>query len=324
MRQIKNRKVRNREIERQKRSRNRLVAVIASLTVILAIAAIAWVVWDTQSRGWILRFEGERIPVNEMRVFMYDNTPEAKQAALDVLVENLTIIHRAEQHGVGLSEEEREMWAWLVAMQWGEEHAIPLERLGEFIAATSGEIWMRLLDIYVPEFMVFIDEEQFAIDLEEYREANYDNYLNMEIMYVWFDDAEEAESVRERLDSGEIDFEYIVREQSPWLEEEDELPIFSVHEFIEEIMFDEEITAGLLAMQAGELSDFIPWGEEFGLEYQILVYIVSREEPDDDEIERSLRRDRIDGERHAMMMSLVPQWIDQADFTLNKRAFDLA
>jgi hypothetical protein len=146
----------------------------------------------------------------------------------------------------------------------------------------------------------------------------------MDIMYVWFDDAEEAESVRERLDSGEIDFEYIVREQSPWLEEEDELPIFSVHEFIEEIMFDEEITAGLLAMQAGELSDFIPWGEEFGLEYQILVYVVSREEPDDDEIERSLRRDRIDGERHAMMMSLVPQWIDQADFTLNKRAFDLA
>ncbi|MCL2499903.1 MAG: hypothetical protein FWE90_06150 [Defluviitaleaceae bacterium] len=323
MKQIKNRKVRNKEIERQRKVRNRLVAVIAFLTVAVAIAAVSWVVWDTQSRGWILRFEGQRIPVNEMRVFMQSDTPEAKQDALDILIESLTLIQRAEQHGVGLTEEERAMWAWLVEMQWGEDHLIPSERLGEFIAATSGEIWMRLMDIYVPEFMVAIHEEEFAAELEAYKEANFYNYLKMEVMYILAEEEESAEDARERFLAGETTFEGIVREFNPWYEEDEDVMTMTVHEFIEEAGLNAAQRETLLAMQPGEISEIIPWGEEFGMSYQILVYVVSREEPDGDEIALSFRNDRILRERHAMMMSLVPQWISQANITKNQRAFNL-
>jgi hypothetical protein len=326
MRQIKNRKVRNKEIERQKKSRSRLFAGIAVLALVVFVAAVSWVVWDTQNRNWILRFEGERIHTNEFRLFMGGDSPEARQGALDALIERLTLIHRAEQYGAGLSDEEREFWGWFVEMQWGENPLASSERIGELTAAVMGEIWERLMDIYVPEMFVMIDEDQLAVDLAEYKEANFTNYLKLDLMYVIFEDREEAEAAHARILAGEADFYEIFREYTPWYEEDMDLDagIMTVHNFIEEAMLGPVDSEMLLALQAGEISGLIEWGADFGLENYLLVYAVEREEPNEDEIARSFREGHILSERNRMLLGLVPQWIEQASFTVNTRALNRA
>jgi hypothetical protein len=324
MRTIKNRKAQNKELERQKKNRNRLAAFIGILVLLVVAAGVTWVVWDTQSRSWIMRFEGQRIPVNELRVLMQGDTAEDRQMALDELTTILTLLNRAERHGAGLTEDERNMWAWLVSMEWGENPFIPAERLGEFIAAEQGEIWVRLLDIYIPESFVFIDEEQFAVDFENYKETNRAQYMDMNVMYILIDEREDAEAAYARLLAGEATFEEIVREFNEWLEDDDEVFTMPIHTLIEEAMFSPEEAAMLMELQAGEFSGLIEWGMQFGLETNMMVYVVNRDEADENEMAASLRRRQIDNERHWMLFDLVPQWVAQADYTVNRRALDRA
>jgi hypothetical protein len=326
MRQIKNRKVRNREIERQKRSRNRLFAGIAILALLIVAAAVSWVVWDTQNRNWILRFEGQRIPTNEFRVFMGGDSPEARQDALNALVERLTLIHKAEEHGVGLTDDEKAFWAWLVEMQWGENHLVPMERMGEFTAAVMGEIWERLMDIYIPDMFVVIIEDQFAVELAEYLEANLDSYVQMDVLYVMIDDREEAEDARARLLAGEVDFYDIYREFTSWYEEGTDIDenAMPVQTFVEEAMLGPSEAEMLMALQTGEVSELIEWGADFGMESYLLIYAINREEPDEEEVARNYRERHILTERSTMLMTLVPQWIEQANYTVNTRALNLA
>jgi hypothetical protein len=323
MRTIKNRKTANKEIERQKKQRRRLAAFIAVVASCIVVAAISWVVWDVQSRGWILRFEGSRISTNELRFFLNDDTPQGKRAALDMLIENLTLIHRAEMHGVQLTDEEMEMWSAWITMQMGDElHFISAERLSEFYSAGFGEVWERLLDIYIPEYMVFVDEYTFEADFAEHLEESWDMYLQMDLKYLLIDDFETAEAVHAQLLAGEITFDDAIREHNQWYSEEEGITTMPLHTLIQEAMLDIEQSEAIMQLQPGEVADIIEWGAEFDMLSYLLVYAETREEPDENEIRVEFRNRHIMTERNRMMVSLVPQWVAQANYTVNQRALN--
>jgi hypothetical protein len=324
-----NRKARNKVIERQKKNRNRLFALVAALVGVAVIAVTSWVVWDTQSQNWILRFEGERIHTNEFRFMLAGmgfEGPQARQNALDELIEILTIEHRALRHDIYLSEGERDLWTMLVSMQTEgvEIPFITAERLGEIWATDS--LLERLMDVYVPEHFVYIDEESLAVDIQEYIAENLMNYLQMDLMYILFEELEEAEEAHARFMAGEIGFEDIIREYHPFYEDGMEMEIFtlSLNDFIQEAMLNDEEADMLRQMQAGDIADIMEWGEMFGIENYLLVYAINREEPDEMEIAANFRNRYIFFERSSMLQSLIPQWVEQADFTINRRAFNRA
>jgi hypothetical protein len=325
MRTIKNRKTANKEIERQKKQKRHLIALIAVAVSCMVVAAISWVVWDVQSRGWIIRFEGERISTNELRFFMPDDSPQGKQAGLNVLLESLAIIHRADMHGVNLSDEEHEMWTAWVEMTMGNElFYISAERLAEFYAARFGEVWEQLMDIYVPESLVFVDEYAFEMEFAEYLEENRDLYMQMDLKYVMIDDPETAEAVHAQLLAGEIDFDDAIREHNPWYTEEEGIVTMPLQTFVQEAGLTIEQTDALIELQVGDVSEIIEWGVEFGMLSHLIVYVETREEPDEAEVKAGFRNRQIMEKRNEMMLGLVPQWVTQANYTLNQRAMNHA
>jgi hypothetical protein len=279
------------------------------------------VVWDAQSRNWILRFEGARIPTNELRFFIGDDdTPESRRLALDTLVENLTLLHRADMHGVGLDEDERAMWASWVVMQMGELF-VPPERVGEFAAASFGEVWERLMDIYVPDMLVYIDEYTLANDFVEYLGENRARYMDMEVKFILLEEEETAVSARDRLLAGELDFDELIRLYDPWYTPDEEIMVLQMGDLISMAGLTPEQGAELIALQPGEVSEIIAWGEDEFASY-LMVYVETREEPDEEEAATEYRRRYILSRRHEMMLGLVPQWVAQAEYTVNQRALD--
>jgi hypothetical protein len=325
MREVKNRKLQNRERERQKKHRARLITTVFIAVAAMVIAAVVWVVWDTQSRSWILRFEGQRIHTNDLRAFIGDGSPEAKEAGMDILLEYLTLLHRAEQHGLGLNDEEREMWEWMVGSEFGEVPYLSLSRLTDFVTASPGQfgiVWERLMDWYIHESLVFIDEERFAAELAEQIEENYLHYLNTDVNFIFIEELEDAEAARVLLLTGERTFEEIVREYDPWFDEEEGVNVLPLRDFPWDMMTPEQ-TEMILALQVGDISELIAWGDDEFASHLIL-YVVEREEVDLGEIERDLRNFQIFNERNRMMTDLVAQWVRNVSYTRNERAFNLA
>ena len=329
MRTVKNRKTHNKEIERQKKQRGRLIATVSVFTLALVIAAISWVVWDTHSRGWILQFEGQRIPTNEMRFFMEDESPQGKQAALDTLLEHLTVLDRADRHNVNITDDERDMWEGFAQMlSEGQLMPISVERFGEFLAASLAfsEVRERLMDIYIPIYQIVVDEASLLAEFDAYFAENILNYLETDVKYVIIEDAEVAEHYRALFLAGEMEIDDIIRAHAPEHLEDpnDSIVVMALGDLMQEAMLDENQQAALMALAVGEISEVIHWGAEMGFHSNLMVYVVRHDEPDESHAFNQFRVRHIEEVRAQQLVDLVTQWRNQANYNVNQRAFDLA
>jgi hypothetical protein len=298
---------------------------IFAVVLVAIVAGIGWMIWDNYSRSFVLRFEGQRIHTNELRFLMVDESPEGIEAGMEALIEYLTILHRADQHGFGLTDEEREMWEWIILSQFGEVPFITPARFGEFISVAPGPdgmIWERLMNYYIPEFLVVLDEEQLAIDLAAYKAANLTNYLETESKFLLIEEYEEAAAAYAQLLAGELDFDAAIRLYDPWYDEESGIIEVPLGSLISWAGLDAAQTAAVMALQTGEMSELIFLDEE-GFQSHLIIYIESREEIDEAAIEVSFRQQTILHERNRMLSDLVPQWIRQANYSRNNRAINL-
>lgn len=351
---IKKRKLRNREIEQKKRRNARLAATIFIAVAAVLVLGIVWVVWDTQSRSWIVRFEGERIHTNELRAFMpIAADADERQETLDFLIERLVLLDRAEAAGLALDEEDLEFWTWFITQEIGSSDFISDIRLAQLFTTIPdmgfvSVIWDGLAQHYIPDMLIFIDEDQFAIDLAEYKEANWNRYATIEVLLAIPETMEEAEEMRERVLSGEITFEELMREIMADIEDpeavedgdepncgcgeevcinegtEEELTTWNLLEVFTQAGLTPEDEEALLTLQAGEMSEIVNWVAMWDEEMPMIVYVVSREEPDEQEIHNALRTRRVDERRSELFLGLIPQWIDDADIRINQRALNRA
>ncbi|MCL2364598.1 MAG: hypothetical protein FWC71_08050 [Defluviitaleaceae bacterium] len=329
MRKVQNRKLRNREIERKKKNRATLAAIIMASIAVLFVAIIAWTAWDNQSRRWIINFAGERVATNEVRAFLNPDPSEAEiDHIIDIFIANMTLLQVAESHGIYLTEEDLltgSMWANLL-FEDAPEHAAN-ERIIEILAVEFGDIIGQLTDLYVPESLAVlnINEDEHQALADAHVQDNWYQFLTLETFVLLTEYEDEMTEWYARIQSGEATFEELVREaNADWLEDDQETPLVGIGTVIHQLMFDDEHANMFFTMQEGEMSDIIVWGLEtdIGQDLYMLLYVVEREEPNEETIRREFREATVSSARNAMMGELLDQWIEDADYTINRRAIN--
>jgi len=321
------RKQKNVELERQMKQRKmifRMVSIAVALVVVLAVGIGIWTVQDSR---WILRYEGGRVAVNDFRAkfdLRYGSDPMARDMALEDTKFAITVRDRAIAHGVDFTAEERAAaeadvndirQSGIMNNGFDSMHFIDDSRVAELFFIDS--LIERLTDIYVPAYNV--DEEEFAAELEEYLTENIYMYMNMMVQFLITEEREEIEEAYALL--GTIDFEEIVRQFTEGLEYDTEIDPMSALELADWFQFEQEDRDDLFALETGEYSRIIEWVEEEESLY-FLFHMISREEPDMDEIAADYREDFINTRRDIAFNEIVDQWIEDANFTINQRGYN--
>jgi len=311
-----NRKKRNIEIERQKKAKHNMQVGIIAAVIFVIVAALAWVVWDTQSRRWVMTFDGERIAASDYRFMldmfsMFGDDPAARGLAMTELIDALTVINRAERHGVGMTEMEHFSLASDMEMQlqFMQAYYITPGRAAELLGV--GPVRGRLMEIYIPD--VEIDPILFAQGLIEFIDENADSYESFEVKMVVTGSNEEAL----RIWATEVeDFDELVREYSIYYNEELGIHTADARELISEFALDDDEAYSIMNMQEGDRH--IVQVED----YFVVLYMYDRSPPDLDEMEEDFRANFTETQRFEAFNEIVHGWQDELTITINQRAYN--
>jgi hypothetical protein len=322
---MQNRKQRNLEIERQKKNRRRLSAVITTFVITLILLAIVWITWDVRNRGWLMTFEGQRIATADLR-FLANiwqeniSVPETRDAIINHLVQTQAILYHAEQAGLRMSDEEREMLrgfidsnreAGAIPRAVSDERALELVGAMDFIVPLVFDHFVN----YEPDPAEF--EQEFAV----YLEANREEYAlrSTEAQLILTDNRQALEEIRQLANAAdEINFEEYARLHCVLYDHEQDTAftaaITDIVEWFDLLIYSPE----LLRLEVGQVSSVIELAED---EY-LLIYMKERPEIEDSAIEE-MYRERIITERRAeIFQELLEEWVENADYTINQRAVD--
>jgi len=320
---MQNRKKQNKEIERQLKQRQKLtMAIFIAIAAIVALA-VAWVIWDTQNRRWVMTFEGERVSAMELQFFgdMY-NMPLFDEDSRNFLMEELrgtlAVIHRAEQHNVRLTAdeiEELEMMAeWFGDGQLGTQRVVELMSSWSPWMGLGGQMRERLTDIYVPTYEP--DPMEFAEEMQRYMDEQAFHYADMQVKYIVSQDMNALVEAWHRADEGE-DFDELIRIFSLFYDEEEGITTLDAIELIEMYqIFDESEWRTIIDLQEGEFSRIV---DGDGIHFIVLMY--SRED-NEQEARDSFHQQFVEQGRAIVFDELVREWASTANFTVNNRSLN--
>lgn len=317
---MQNRKKLNQEIERKRKNKRRLSTLITVAALAAIVVAIVWIALDVRSRGWVVEFEGRRIPTSEINVLAAiwnedPSIPAVREGIARAIVEAEVMLARAERAGLGMTDEEREAmieFAESVREAWNFPRNVSNERVADLVGVMeflSGRLYDHYA-VYTP------NREDFVEELEEYLinfRADYE-LRSTDAQIIVSDNWAALEAIREQ---GDINFEEAAREYCDWYSEETGVvaaPIISIVEAFG--LFDQSFE--LLGLQEGETSAVIEVEE--GL--YILVHMVSRPGVDDSEIEESFLARIGEERRQEMYIDLFESWMEDADYTINPRVIN--
>ena len=321
---MESRKKRNLEIERVKRKKRLVFTGILSCLIVLAVAALAYAIWDINDRRTIMTLNGERVPTTDFRFFhsMQQLPPgeEAQQMALDELTTTLLILERAEQHGVGatqqeindLLEEAREMRRWHAEATPGGLNFISERRIAEIMAA-----WMtvmpRLIDIYMADFTP--DEQEYLEFIELVTEFSRPNATEVMVKYISSDDWFVLDDVVHEFADG-ADFDDLIRRYSSTFTE-DSLQAVDLIDFSQMYPGWGDDLVLVFDVPEGELSHII---EIDGKYFILLVEEVTVDEENLQSMIDMQSEHFINEARMEAFEQVTLSWIDQANRQVNQRA----
>jgi len=315
------RKARNREIERMKKTRQTIVNCIVAAIAALVVGALVWVVWDVQNRRTVMSFEGERIATAELDFFDINfsdwdiRTPEGYDVIMGALKDSLAVLSRAQLHGITLTEEEQAIVLNNARefSEWTGFTALSIDRMAEFFS-----IWPflrpQLADIYLPP-TTEIDQDEFEDFIEFAKATAYVDWVTMETRQLaLFNPEEDLDRVLAAIGTPQFDalieefvFDFFGQVENPELMHPVELmDQLSIH-----FGFSDENISALIALQEGDY-------EVFELEdVTFVVYMQTRsilqEEMD------LLEEIFIDTIRSEALQVIIEGWVEATDFTVNNR-----
>ena len=271
---------------------------------------------------WIMLFEGEPIYENDLRFvaglmgLALDST-EAQNLALNQLIVFLAIINGANQHGLGVTGEVREeilLTAHTNVELMGLSGIIPDDRLVDFFAV--GTLLSRLLNHYFAGHV--IDLAEYQQEIAAFAEANRSLLANIELKYIVNQDFDLMRELRERLASeGTANFDELAREYSVFYTIDGGAVVYPIHTFLQVFDLYDHDTRALFGLQTGEISHV------FNIEdFFFVVYVISRTEATDFEIENAFVEHYISVHRAGNIDELVDTLVTNADYTINHAAFD--
>jgi len=326
------RKHQNLEIERQLKQRKRVSQVVALVVAAVILVAIGVGIWTIQARRWVLRYDGGRVATADFRAILdmeFGGNPQAREAALGSLQQIVTLMNRAEQHGIALTPEEREeseamaeSWRQSISWETGGFDAIGYidnSRIAELFS--TGTLAVQLMDLYVPDYDV--DEEEFNEIFEEYIETGIYGHMDMHVLDLFVATYEEIEEAYSMLETHS--FEDILIQFSPHRypegEEIEPTPLSDPFGELTNMGFFEEDIEHVLNLEAGEVSRIIMLNDADGPIW-VLIKMVSRVEPDMDEALNSRRELHILERRNEIFVSMVEEWTEEANFRVLERGYN--
>lgn len=317
-----------REWKRKKRQQ-RLISrlVVVGVCVLVAIGA-GYVAWDMWSRTYVMTFEGQRIPTNDMRflTLFSEGQMDPRMESLERLTQFLLLDQAARRHNIALTVEERaEVEETTVEMiglyeMFGiDVPSIPNERMVDFMGMEI--LAERLMDLYVPG--VEIDETEFLHTFLEYLAFNRINHAEMDFRIHISDSDHAAWTTWDDLhavDPEEWD-DVLLREMSlaTGFDIADlEVQRVTLSELREEQHFDWAVVERAFTIAEGEFSEPIQVAPETWL-----IFIAdSFYSPSDYEIQESFR-ERFEIHQRLMEFSGIMQsWREAADIRVNPRGIN--
>ena len=321
---MQSRKKQNLEVERKiKRQKKMYVAVFAAIALAVVIV-IGWVVWDTQNRRFIMTFNGEPVSTGDFRfISILDQQPInefTRYAILDELLTLLTIMDMADRYGVGFTPEEQaeneESGAfWRDMLEQGVTGALGFiddRRIGEFMGLHA-QVVPRLIDLLITDYE--IDEIEFEEALEQQINWLIESGTEVLVKYMAQDTTEShQEAIIELTADEDFDFDDIASRHCVL---QTGLTPININDFAAE--FGVEIDAWLSGLPIGQFSPTL-----HGTDYYFNFYVYDRIEPELDleEIESEFRENFIQNIRTNIFFELLPGWVAEAEYELNRRVFD--
>ncbi|MCL2218111.1 MAG: hypothetical protein FWB91_13995 [Defluviitaleaceae bacterium] len=327
---MQNRKKKNQELERQLKQRRRLTTTVFVAIAAIVVLAIAWVVWDTQNRRWIMTFEGERIAASDLQFLSGISGIEMNDFGTPMLMDELRgtlqVMNFAEQLGVGLTEEELDELEMMAGWFAGDADFITHRRIAELMGSWSwswmlggvgGQVRERLMDLYVPVYNY--DQTEFDEGLQEYIEQRAGFYADLQVKYIVSGDFMDLTEAWMRADAGE-DFDELIREFSWVYNPEVGISIRDAEDFANVFQLQWEDRAEVMSLQESEISRIVDGSFE-GMDAHILVYIYSRED-DIHAAELSFREQFTYWGRVGFFAEMVTEWAEDANYTVHQRALN--
>jgi len=316
---MQNRKQRNMEIEKKLKQRRSRSAAISIAILVIVIAAISWVVWDTQSRQWIMNFEGQRIENGDFMVFqtsvgmfIQDDQELLNELAMQDLVRTLTVLHHGNRLNLGLTAEERAQLEFDAAnqiMAFGMHFTTPA-RLAELFG--SGPVHQRLAMHYFGDYTP--SEADFEAALDEHILEHGEELERFDAVFAVLNTMEDALMVfADERDFLELVSEYCV------LYPETGVTEFDAREIAPGLEPDD--AAIVLNMETGHrhlihIPAFSPDDED---EF-IVIYMRDRSFPTRDEIAEDFREHFILLNALEQFSDVLDGWIENANYRVNDRA----
>ena len=270
----------------------------------------------------IMVFEGESVFENDLRFVagimgLDPSDKDSQNLAISQLIEFMTIINRANRHGFGITREEHEEMLPTAHMNvelMGLSGIITDERLIDFFAV--GTLLSRLLDHYAANYTPDLTEYQH--EFAEFAELNRDFLANIQVKYIANQDFDMLNQIREQLISeGTANFDNFAREHSHFYAVDGGAIIDPLNTFLQIFGLYDHDRLALFELQSGELSHIF-YIEDFFF----LVYVHSRTEATDSEIEDVFIQSYALANRADALEGLVETWVANAEYTINQNALD--
>ena len=317
-----------REWKRKKKQQQTITRLAVAGACLLVVLVIGYVGWDMWSRTYVMTFEGQRIPTNEMRFLsmLADGQTDPRFQAMENLTYFLLVDQAAKRHNIALTaEEQAEVYHQTVSLMGMFESFgmqvpnISAERAAELM---STEILAeRLMDIYTADFE--IDETEFSHAFLEFMTFGRMGFIEMDFRMHVSDSMDAALIAWDDLTAAEPEEwdEIILRDAAYGTGialEDAEVPTVSLAELREEL--DIGIISNLTTLNVGEFSEPIQVAPE-----TVIIFIAdSFEVPSDEELEEIFREHYERQQRMSIFNELVFEWREEANIQINTRGVNAA
>lgn len=327
---MQSRKKQNMELEMKIRKQKKLQNIMLLAIVAVMAAAIAWMVWDAQSRRFVLRVNGERIETTDLRMLSVLSELPINDSTIDILMEDLKryviLMQMARENGIKMTDDERsanEFQAQLMAGFIEEANPGALyfaneRRMGEFVGAIS-TLWPALVNKLVVPTYVVEDEEEFEDELRLHMEQLVADGTETWVKFLARDSLEDIMAPAMELTGGEnfeFDFDAIAAEYCV------------LGTGLEPMLFTDFQSAygvwDIIGIHPSELEVGQHSQTLTGSEYFFILYIDGRNPPelDDAAVREEFRENFIMRKSEEIFWEMLQAEMDSANVTINRRAYD--
>lgn len=306
---------------RKKKAKKRAVVISACSVFVVAVCVFAFVFINQYANRFIMTVNGKKISVEEYKLFYYSSqdAEDVKNSALEDLKQLIAIENLAKARNISMTEEERAEAA-STAQSVRESFTsagydmpdITDERLTEIMGAFNS-IYLKLYDSMTAGYTV--DDSDFEEQYEDYVTNYKAYYIEAEYQYIMTETEENAQKVKESLESG-ADINEVMAEYALDYTEGDEVPKIGIYEVSS--YFTAEDTEHLLSLSVGQISDIIVFN---GVYYMVFV-TESMNIPTEDERRASFTEIYYDNKKYDMFFEELGTFQNESDTKVNQKLLD--